>query len=160
MSELPPNWTNMEEIVRDDDGKETERRPWEVPVFSYTGQGYALTSYRPKAHERRKTFVRWSCAPALHQDDPAVAEIMTSARQDKAMFPFPVDTAIGSRSWQWPPLPLLKQKPVNVDMFDPQKKMSTGGAHMPLLVFMGMQSETRRTREANQRRALNAAKRE
>ena len=52
-SELPENWSNMQEIVRDDDGKEKERRPWEVPIFNYDGQGYALKNYRPPAEDRK-----------------------------------------------------------------------------------------------------------
>ena len=54
-SELPENWSNMQEIVRDDDGKETERRPWEVPIFNYDGQGFGLTSYEPQKAADRKT---------------------------------------------------------------------------------------------------------
>ena len=158
-SKLPSNWSNMETLVRDDDGNESGRRPWEVPVFNYMGQGYPLQSYRPQVVERRKQLVHWSFAAAVQQDDPAVAGIITCTRQDKGMFPFSVEIDIGSRSWQWPPLPLLKQKPVDVHMFDPQKRMSGRGAHMPLMVFMGMPSETRRTPAANQRRAQNAARR-
>ena len=81
-------WNNMQEIVRDEDGKETERWPWEVPFFDYEGQGYALKHYRPPAENRRKQFVHWSFAPALRQDDSAVAEIITSTGNDKAMFYF------------------------------------------------------------------------
>ena len=152
-------WNNMQEIVRDEHGKEIERRPWEVPVFDYEGQGFALKHYRPLAVQRRNTFVHWSCAPALHQDDYAVADIIISTQLDKDMFPWQVNTAIGSRSWLWPTLPLLKQKQVNVNMFDPFKVMSTKGAHMPLMLFMGMPSDTRRTPKATQRRAQKAADR-
>ena len=88
-----------------------------------------------------------------------MAEIITSAGSNKDMFPFPVNTAIGSHSWQWPTLPLLKQKPVNVRMFDPFQVMSTRGARMPLMLFMGMPSDTRRTREATQGRTQKAADR-
>ena len=75
------------------------------------------------------------------------------------MFPWPVNTAIGSRSWQWPTLPLIKQKPVDVDMFDPKKVLSVGGAHMPLMLFFGMPSDNRRTANAKVRRAQRAAAR-
>ena len=103
--------------------------------------------------------VHWSCAPALQQADSAVAEIITRAQRDRAMWPWKVaDNAMGSETWLWPALPLLKQKPVDVNLFDPQKRMFDGrGANMPLMMFMP--SEIHRTPEANQRRAENAARR-
>ena len=44
-------------------------------------------------------------------------------------------------------------------MFDPKKVLSVGGAHMPLMLFIGMPSDNRRTAKAKGRRAERAAAR-
>ena len=136
-TELPEGWENTKEILRGEDGKETGRAPWKVPVFDYIGQGYALKSYRPQVDERKKQMVHWSCTPALQQADSAVVEIISRAQGDKAMWPWAVaDIPNFSDTWLWPALPPVKQKPVDVNLFDPQKRMFRGrGA--PLMVILG-----------------------
>ena len=67
---------------------------------------------------------------------------------------------MGAETWLWHALPLVKQKPVDVNLFDPQERMFNGrGAHMPLLVFLGLPSETRRSVAAIKKRVAAAASR-
>ena len=83
--ELPENCSMVMETVRDNEGKEIEKRPYAVPEFE-VGQGYPLVSYRPLAATRREQFVRWTFTPAFDAHSPAVAGIIRSATVDKAMF--------------------------------------------------------------------------
>ena len=54
---LPENCSMVMEILRDNKGKETERRRYGVPKMGGVGQGFPLKSYRPLAPERREQFV-------------------------------------------------------------------------------------------------------
>ena len=67
-------------------------------------------------------------------------------------FPFGVDTSIGSPSWSWPEDVPSKQKLCCNKRFDPQEQFFKRGAHAPLMIFVGAQSEIRRSKPARQRR--------
>ena len=147
------------ETVRDDEGKEIEKRPYGVPRMGVVGQGYPLASYRPVEPRRREQFLEWTFTPVFDALSPAVAGIIERAGVDKAMFPFGVDSSIGSSSWSWPEGPISQQKLASYDLFDPYRQFFQGGAHMPLMVYMGGSNESRRSKSALTRRAANAARR-
>ena len=123
------------------------------------GQGYGLTNYRPLEPKRREQFVKWTMTPAFDALSPAVAGIIECTKSDKAMFPFKVDTSIGSESWTWPEGPVSKQKLASYERFDPDKELFKRGAHMPLMIYIGSSKDTRRTPKALAKRAENAARR-
>ena len=127
---LPANCSMVMEILRDEDGKEIEKRQYAVPKLGFLGQGYPLTSYRPLETKRREQFVKWTMTPAFDALSPAVAGIIECTKSDKAMFPFEVDTSIGSETWTWPEGPVSKQK------------LASYGRRNALCVFM--HNETKR----------------
>ena len=156
---LPANCSMMMEIVRDKEGKVTDKRRHEVPQFELLGQGYYLESYRPLEATRKEQFVMWTFTPVFDDSSSAVADIIECAKSDKAMFPSGVDTSIGSGSWSWPESQISKQKLASYDLFDPDKTFFKRGAHMPLMVYIGGPSDSRRSPLAMKRRAANATKR-
>jgi len=155
---LPENCSMVMEILRDENRKEHERRAYCVPRMVVLGQGFPLASYKPGVRTRREQFVEWTFTHAVKASSPAVADIIKCTR-DKAMFPLTVDTSKGSASWSWPVGPISKQKLVDIDLFDPKRKLFNRGAHMPLMVFIGGPSESRRSKGALAKRAANAARR-
>ena len=48
---VPPAWRNVEEVVRDDKGRETGRRPFSLPIYGIGNTGYPLDSYHPKKNK-------------------------------------------------------------------------------------------------------------
>ena len=156
--ELPSNCSMVMETLRDEDGKEIEKRRYLVPRFSCLGQGFPLTTYRPEHPQRREQFVLWTFTPVFDKDSPAVAGIMGMTRTRDA-FPFGVDTSIGSSSWSWPEAVPSKQKLASFIEFDPEEELFKRGAHAPLMIFLGAGSEVRRSKAAQQRRAANADRR-
>ena len=105
--------------------------------------------------------VEWTFTPGVDPHSPAVAGPIESTTTDKAMFPAvagagPIDTTQGSKSWDWPAMPQIKQKLVEVRKFDPNAVFFRRGAHMPLMIYVGLSSQTRRTPEASTRRAERA----
>ena len=143
----------------DSDGTEIARRPYGVPRMGVLGQGFPLVSYRPLEPKRREQFVQWTFTHAFDALSPAVAGIIQCTRDDKDMFPFKVDNSMGSASWSWPEGPISKQKLASYDLFDPHRQFFQRGAHMPLMVYMGGSSESRRSKVALAKRAANAARR-
>ena len=135
--EMLPNCAMMMETVRDNEGKEVETRRYSDTRMNFEGSGYPLTSYKPSDSLRREQFVQWLFTLVFDPTTPAVAGIIASATNNKGMFPFKVDTSIGSASWMWPKAPLSKQKLASLEKFDPQRELFKAGAHMPLMIFMG-----------------------
>ena len=156
---LPKNCSMVMEILRDNEGKEIERRPYGVPRMGVLGQGFPLASYRPLEPKRREKIVQWTFTHAFDALSPAVAGIIQCTRDDKDMFPSTVDNSIGSESWSWPEGPISKQKLASYDLFDPHRQFFQRGAHMPLMVYMGSSSESRRSKGARARRSANADRR-
>ena len=156
---LPEKCSMVMEILRDDEGKEIERRQYGVPKMGVLGQGFPLASYRPLEPKRKEQFVNWTFTHAFDALSPAVAGIIQCTKDDKAMFPFDVDNSIGSASWSWPEAPISKQKLASYDLFDPHRQFFQRGAHMPLMVYIGGSSESRRSKDARARRCANADKR-
>ena len=155
-SRVPANCRMMMEIVRDEDFKEVERRRYAVPKYGLMGPGWPLVSYRPLEANRREQFVKWTMTPAFDALSPAVAGIIECATSDKRMFPFRVDTSIGSKSWTWPEGPMSEQKLASYEGFE---ELFNRGAHMPLMIYIGNSYDTRQTKDAVARRAENAARR-
>ena len=155
--ELPSNCSMVMETLPEADGKPSEKRRYPVPRFTW-GQGFPLGSYKPEHRPRREQFVHWTFAPVFDKDSPAVAGIMEMTKNRQA-FPFGVDTSIGSCSWSWPEDVPSKQKLISFEQFDPEKEFFKRGAHAPLMIFVGAGSETRRSKDAQRRRAANADKR-
>jgi hypothetical protein len=156
--ELPPNCSMVMESVRNVDGKEIEKRRYGVPKIGFLGQGYPLKSYKPDHPPRKEEFVRWTFTPVFAKESPAVAEIKAVARKSD-VFPSGVNTTIGSASWSWPVDMPSKQKLTNFNLFDPSEEFVKRGAHAPVMIFLGGHSETRRTKKAQERRAMKADKR-
>ena len=139
------------------------KRNWEAPVSSseacfLLGQGFPLASYRPEHPPRREQFVLWTFTPVFDKASPAVAGIMDMTTKRDA-FPFGVKTSIGPPSWSWPEDAPSKQKLVSVKHFDPQQEFFKRGAHMPLMIFVGAQSDIRRSKAAQRKRAAAADRR-
>ena len=161
--EVPREWKLAEEVIHDPDGgqRSCKRRPYAVQEFDYIGQGYALSSYMPVTKDgvRREQCVRWTFAITADWHSPAVAEIAHALKYDKAMFPFSVQSEKGLDSWEWPIMPVVKQKPVQTEMFDPTNKMFTKGAHMPVMVWFGGPEASRRSPHARIQRAIKCPRR-
>jgi len=161
--ELPRSWKLVEQVVTNEDGVE-EQRPVPVTEFNLIGSGYPLTSYRPKSDSNRRQCVVWSCSPAIDRNTSAVAEVITAAKNDREMFPTPkgdktVDTTIGEASFSWSQMPLTSQKLVSTQKFDPTSNFFRRGAHMPLMLFVGDSTSSRRTPESLRRREQRAEQR-
>ena len=69
---MPPAWKNVEQILRDAEGKETGRQPYKLPRYSLGQTGHTLDKYQPKMEERMTRFLKWAFEPALEPDSPAV----------------------------------------------------------------------------------------
>ena len=69
---LPPAWKNVEQILRDAEGKDTGRQPYKLPRYSLGQTGRTLDKYQPKMEERMTKFLQWTFEPALEPDSPAV----------------------------------------------------------------------------------------
>ena len=157
--DLPANCAMVMETLRDENGKETEKRPYTVTNVPHMGQGYPLSTYHPQVPARREQCVKWSFTPVFDEASSAVTEVLDRAKNSKEMFPYRVDSTTGSASWSWPNTPVSKQKPVKFDKFDPYREFFKRGAHMPLMIYVGGHSDVRRTGGARQRRAANADRR-
>ena len=157
--DLPANCSMVMETLRDQDGRETGKRPYPITNVPFLGQGYPLSSYHPQVPARRDKCVRWTFAPVFDAASLEMVQVSSSARFDNAMFPYRVDTTTGSASWSWSGTPPSKQKPVQFDQFDPHRQMFRRGAHMPLMIYVGAPADVRRTGEAQMRRNRNADKR-
>ena len=152
-----PSWSNtMEHYKDEEEGDEDIIRPWPLSRFQKEGQGYPLASYQPKDTNRKAKLVIWSFTPALQPTDSVVRENVDAAMQDRAMWPNQLHNRDGAASWTWPMLALMRQRPVELRLFDPLKEIFRRGAHMPLLVFIGANRDQRRTPEAEARRAKRA----
>ena len=136
------------ETVSDEEGKGLEKRPYGVPRMGVLGQGYPLANYRLGDRKRRGQFVQWTFTPAFDALSPAVPEIIERERVDTSMFPFKVDSSIGSSSWSWPEGQISQQKIASCDLFDPERKFFQLGANMTLMVYMGGSNEVRRSKDA------------
>ena len=149
-------WQNTENFIRDDAGKEIGRKPFELFAYAAKGQGYALKSYHPQNERLMKQFMEVSFEPLCTLDQAAVADFRQKSRTKKDLFPFPVTADLGEETWKWPKMPGSKQKLVDPSIYDPTGELFTGGAHMPLLIFLGDASQTRRTPQARKQRAEKA----
>ena len=49
----PGLWKNVENIIRDDTGKEISREPFKMFEYQGKGQGYPLVSYMPKCPKHK-----------------------------------------------------------------------------------------------------------
>lgn len=154
----PKGWENLLEPIFDDKNKVVGRRPWPLPTYSLLGQGFQLGTYRPSVPERMAQFVSWTFAPTIDKEAPAMRGPVRAGIEDREMFPTrPPGCDRGAQSWDWPALPSVKQKLVDVKKFDPGMSFFTAGAHMPLMAFV--EGVSRRTPEALQRRTERAKER-
>ena len=157
--DLPANCSMVMETLLDQNGRETGKRPYPITNVPFLGQGYPLSSYHPKAAARRDTCVKWTFTPVFDEDSPAVAAVLNSANNERAMFPYRVDSTTGSASWSWSGTPPSKQKPVQFEQFDPHTEFFKRGAHMPLMIYVGGPADTRRTAKAQTERNAKADRR-
>ena len=151
--DMPEAWRLKEKVEKGPDGRERNRRPHSVPKSSVLGSGYHLTSYRPQNASRMQTMVRWNFEPAI-DNESAVAEVVDARRRDKDLFPTMsfLRKMPGGQSEHWPSMPLVEQKLVGTQMFDPKNEFFRKGAHMPLMIFVGGNKDTRRSDAAVQKR--------
>jgi hypothetical protein len=143
---------------RGDERGELQKRRFPVPQFTL-GQGYSLDSYLPKDATRRSQWLEWSFTPVFDATSPAMADVIHKAQCDRQHFPFNPEISIGSASWSLPQGPVSKQKLPKLPLFDPHSDYFRRGAHMPLMIYVGGNSDTRRSKGANARRANRAAER-
>ena len=159
----PPERTSnnsmVMEIIKDADGKEITRKPYEVHDYHIVNkekvQGYPLDSYLPK-NKAKADFVRWTF-DCVQDGESAVAEQKEATRKKPSLYPeaqfsFAVD------SWDWPKMPLCNQKLIDIDLFNVDTYFARG-AHMPLMLFVGEKGRTRRSAEARAVRQEKAANR-
>ncbi len=93
------------------------------------GMGFELGSYLPKKSGAALAALRRSLAA------PAVAGPAAVAAADG-----PAAAASATTDPAWPVLPPWHEKAINSSVFDPQGLLGAGGAHTPLLGFMGVRS--------------------
>ena len=155
---LPHECRLMEKVEKDDKGREIARFPIERPTHSQRGQGYHLASYHPKVPARKTKFVLNTFTPVFDQGSSAVVE-MTGLAQNKEYFSGRIDTSVGSFSWSLPQDKPSKQKFVKFEQFDPDERMFQSGAHVPLMIFVGANSDGRRKPESQTLRNKEAGAR-
>jgi hypothetical protein len=139
--DLPATCSMVMETHKLEEGKETKHKI-SVAEISFLGQGYPLNHYKPKDEKRREKFVQWTFTPVLENEDEH-SDMRKCAKEDKYMFHENVK-AVGAESWKWPEAKLSAQKIVSFERFDPDEKYFKGGAHMPVMIFIGGNSDTRR----------------
>lgn len=139
----PWSWRNVAKVIKDERGRDVGAEEIPVEVFCTMGAGFPLDHYRPKSKDFMKMHVQWTFAPALARDSSAMAEIMGSVG-NKQLFPFGVNAAMGLASWEWPQMPVSKQKLCHYQKFDPHAAFFNAGAHMPTMIYLGTSSDTRR----------------
>jgi hypothetical protein len=140
----------------DEEGTETKiTKP--VAKFKFLGLGYSLLSYLPQNEIQRKKFVEWTFTPVL-ADAAEHADMLKCANENRGMF-HERDRTVGAESWTWPESKLSTQQLVSFETFDPESKYLKGGAHMPVMLFIGAHSDTRRSPEACGRREAKAEQR-
>ena len=126
------------------------------------GQGFELSCYMPDSDAMKAKFVDMTFevqAPSEYQHS-AVVEVRADMKQKAEAAGFPcVDFTTGEASWDWSHMPICKQKLVKIEKFDPFKKFSKKGAHMPLMVFIGDKGKNRRKPESRVRRDEKADER-
>ena len=66
---------------------------------------------------------------------------------------------MGLPSWTWKEDVLSKQKLTDFKEFDPQREFFARGAHAPLMIFVGTNSESRRSAERQASRNADADRR-
>ena len=144
---LPHDCRLLEKVETDEYGHEIARYPIEMPTHSPRGHGYPLASYHPRAEARKTKFVLNTFTPVFDQGSSAVVE-MTGLAPNTEYFSGRIDTSVGSFSWSLPQDKPSKQKFVKFEQFDPDERMFCGGAHAPLMIFVGANSDGRRKPEA------------
>ena len=126
---LPPAWKNVEQILRDAEGKDTGRQPYKLPRYSLGQTGHTLDKYQPKMEERMTRFLKWTFEPALEPDSPAMTGPRHASQTDSGAWPIRVGRLVGNESWAWPIMPAWNQKLIDVDKFDPWEKKSLAMEH-------------------------------
>ena len=84
-------------------------------------------------------------------EDSAVAELKKAMRANSYMFykPHPYFRT-GAESWDWGSMTECKQQLVKRAKFDPSDRYFRGGAHMPLMVFIGKKRYSQDTRSTGE----------
>ena len=106
-------------------------------------------------NDRQEEFVRWSF-DCVADEDSAVAEQKAATKKRPDLYP-EEHYDFGAATWDLTPMPACGQKLIQGCIFDPETTYFKKGAHMPLMIFLGEKSKTRRTRAARSRRKVNAA---
>ena len=155
-----PNNSMVMEVIRDEHGKEINRKPYERHEYLILKrdqvQGYPLSSYLPK-NDAKEQHVRWTF-DCVQDDQSAVAEQWAATERKPCWYP-EANWDFAAESWGWPEMAPCSQKLVDYKKFDPDKTYFARGAHMPLMVFIGDKSKTRRTREARASRTVKQGNR-
>ena len=141
------------EIIRDTEDKEVDRRPWQPHDYWIEDpsqvQGYPLESYLPK-NKAKHNFIRWTF-DCVENRESAVAEQRRATKKNASLYPDD-KSSFAAASWDWPEMPISIQKLINPRQFNAETYFSRG-AHMPVMLFIGEKNKTRRSPEAEARRA-------
>ena len=145
--------------VKDAQGKPTrETQPHELftvphPLVEHGTVGHPLKSFQPAPAERKKLYVQQSFTISNEPACPAVAAMKEMAARDRDAFKRVPQADLAQHTFSWGPIPLCKGKPCDPELFDPGFQLLRSGAHVPLQVYVGGNTESRRSPEANRRRA-------
>ena len=111
-----------------------------VPMHSYNGR--SITGYFRAYPARMEQFVLNTFTPVFDENSPAVAE-MKAYENNKEMFPFGVQTSLGSFSWSLPEDVPCEQKLACVNR-------SLPACLAPLMIFMGARNDIRGQKRLNE----------
>ena len=121
----PGDELTLKTIVRSDGSPDT-RHEWEIKRFvkPQTGPGYPLDCFEPKrARDRRAKSVINSCTPVHGWNDTAMQYIEVVRKNSDVFATRTNGYEVGWRTWEWPSLPELRQKPLNAEIADPKEKI-------------------------------------
>ena len=125
--------------------------------------GQQVTSYRPVSEKRKANCIRWMFRPELGTGDVTMDlrswyEMTLKLEQNGKYMPgFAMRhnklMDLCMESWNWPPLPSCKSKPVAPEYFDPLQTLIGHGAHVPLITWVGGNKDGSRSEAANKKRS-------
>jgi len=146
---LPEGCHKVEKVLKDDEGKEVGRESHSLERVG-KGQGCPLTSYKP-FNTYRNTLAKQTFTFVSDKEHSAVAE-MKSLLMNREVFPPSMhgpQSDLGPRTWDWRGDLLSKQKPSDLNLFDPERSYIARGSHVPLMIFVGTHGEGVEVKRSN-----------
>ena len=100
--------------------------------------GFPIHSYMPYDHSQRKRFMKWSCTHVRTRDQDEFTQNVTELnnRQGPGLAPLIQNRlwSQGSETWEWPQLPDIHQKPLQLTKMNGGDFHGRGG-HMTLCMY-------------------------